>query len=74
VNKELNYNNVHFRVYHPYEPDYLAALKKARVKELKSRAFAKDFATYLLFLLAIAIISQVCAMKSAKAIKLKFCV
>jgi hypothetical protein len=57
-------------VYHPYEPDYLAALKKARVKELKSRAFAKDFATYLLFLLAIAIISQVCA----TAIKLKFCV
>jgi len=48
------------RVYHPYEPDYLAAMKKARVKELKSRAFAKDFSTYLLFLLAIAIISQVC--------------
>jgi hypothetical protein len=61
-------------VYHPYEPEYLEALKKARVKELKSRAFAKDFATYLLFLLAIAIISQVCAMKSATAIKFKFCI
>ena len=46
------------RVYHPYEPEYLAALKRARVKELKSRAFAKDFATYLVFLVAIAIISQ----------------
>jgi hypothetical protein len=46
------------RVYHPYEPEYLAALKKARVKEIKSRAFAKDFATYLVFLVAITIVSQ----------------
>ena len=46
---------VHFRS--PYGKDFLLALKKARIKQVRSQAVANELFTYSIFLLVIFFIS-----------------
>ncbi|XP_023332927.1 uncharacterized protein LOC111704811 [Eurytemora carolleeae] len=45
------------KTYIPYSEEHLENLRKSRIKELKSQAFAKEIITYIIFLVMIYIIS-----------------
>ena len=54
------YNNdktLKTKVYRPYGKDFLLALKKARVKQVRSQAVANELFTYVIFLIVIFIIA-----------------
>ena len=52
------------KLYRPYGDEYLEALKKARVKQIRSQAVANELFTYVIFLIMLFIIPMLTGMQT----------
>lgn len=57
LNFDFKFLNLNANFLSPYGKDFLLALKKARIKQVRSQAVANELFTYFIFLLVLFIIS-----------------